>query len=139
MEETIYIHKTLASDKNAVKIIEPLIWDIKNSLSLTDERIYNILIAVTEAINNAVSHGNKYDTTKKVEFSIRVIENEIIFVVIDEGSGFNPENVPDPRDPNNLFREGGRGVFLIQQLSDEAFFSDNGRQLTMKFFINKQS
>lgn len=139
MEETIYIHKTLASDKNAVKIIEPLIWDIKNSLSLTDERIYNILIAVTEAINNAVSHGNKYDAAKKVEFSIRVIENEIIFVVIDEGSGFNPENVPDPRDPNNLFREGGRGVFLIQQLSDEAFFSDNGRQLTMKFFINKQS
>ena len=65
MEETIYIHKTLASDKNAVKIIEPLIWDIKNSLSLTDERIYNILIAVTEAINNAVSHGNKYDVTKK--------------------------------------------------------------------------
>jgi len=137
MEETIYIHKTLASDKNAVKIIEPLIWDIQNSLSLTDERVYNILIAVTEAVNNAVCHGNKYDVTKKVDFSIRVLDNEIIFVVIDEGSGFNPDKIPDPRDPKNLLREGGRGVFLIQQLSDEAVFSDNGRQLTMKFLINK--
>jgi serine/threonine-protein kinase RsbW len=137
MEELIYIHKTLASDKNAVKIIEPLIWDMKNTLSLSDERIYNILIAVTEAVNNAVSHGNKYDATKKVDFSIRVLDNEIIFVVIDEGRGFNPEIIPDPRDPRNLLREGGRGVFLIQQLSDEAIFSDNGRQLTMKFLINK--
>ena len=108
MEELIYIHKTLASDKNAVKIIEPLIWDMKNTLSLSDERIYNILIAVTEAVNNAVSHGNKYDASKKVDFSIRVLDNEIIFVVIDE-EGFNRNN-PRPTT-QNLLREGGRGYF----------------------------
>ena len=126
---------TLNSSKSSVSQIEPILEQLKTQLQIDDNKYYNILIAITEAVNNAVIHGNKNDPNKKVEFKINFFEGNLEFFIQDEGKGFDPENIADPRDENNLRKEGGRGVFLIKSLSNNALYEKNSRGmlLNLKF------
>lgn len=98
------------------------------------ESLYgNILIALTEAVNNAIHHGNRLDPAKKVSLGYEAQAERIIFVVSDEGPGFDFENLPDPTDPQNIEKPHGRGVFLMRALADSVEFSDNGATVAMAF------
>ena len=101
------------------------------------DKYYNILIAVTEAFNNAIIHGNKCNNDKKVGFDIIADEESIQIVIKDEGKGFNPDNLADPREPENLMKDSGRGVFLIKELSDECDFmhTSTGTSVKMVFKV----
>jgi serine/threonine-protein kinase RsbW len=106
---------------------------VRCKVCIADEIYYNILIAATEAVNNAIVHGNKLDPSKYVMFCVRAHDGEIIITVKDEGNGFDTSLVQDPRLPQNLLKDGGRGVFLMRQLSSTAEFFDGGRGIKMIF------
>jgi serine/threonine-protein kinase RsbW len=91
----------------------------------------NLFIALDEAFVNAVKHGNKNDPTKLVRITAELSPQEARFTVEDEGEGFNVDQIPDPRDPANLFKSSGRGVLLIYNIMDKVEYNERGNRLTM--------
>lgn len=91
----------------------------------------NLFIALDEAFVNAVKHGNRHDTQKMVRITADLSAKEARFTIEDEGEGFNVNDIPDPRDPVNLFKTSGRGVLLIYNIMDEVKYNDRGNRLTM--------
>jgi len=101
-----------------------------------DENLYsNILISLTEAVNNAMIHGNQLDNRKTIVVSFKRQAHRIHLYISDEGSGFDPVKVPDPTSVEHLSEEGGRGVFLMKQLTDEIHFLDQGRTVQLMWKI----
>jgi serine/threonine-protein kinase RsbW len=131
----IEIRTEVPSKRESVQVIENFIYSLREKVTIDDEKFYNILIAVTEAINNAIIHGNKLADEKIVKFDLTASQSEVEVTILDQGTGFNPEEVKDPRAPENLFKENGRGVFLIKELSNSAVWSDKGRVVEMKFYL----
>lgn len=119
-----------------IRMIESFIDNAKDKYQLNDDIYGNIMIAVTEAVNNAIKHGNSNDKSKNVYLSLFLKDSMIKFVVKDEGAGFNFEHLPDPTAPENLEKPGGRGIFLMKHLSDEVEFKENGRVVELSFYIN---
>ena len=95
----------------------------------------NVLVAVTEAVNNAIYHGNSSSDEKEVELSYIYDKDgkKLSFIVSDEGGGFDYNNLPDPTAPENITMIGGRGVFLIKQLADWVIFNDSGNSVELQF------
>jgi serine/threonine-protein kinase RsbW len=94
----------------------------------------NIQLALQEALMNAVLHGNQSNPEKYVRLCVAIQEGGgILIVVKDSGSGFDPSKLPDPTLKENILREGGRGVYLIQQLMDQVEYKfDDGTALIMR-------
>jgi serine/threonine-protein kinase RsbW len=91
----------------------------------------NLFIALDEAFVNAVKHGNKNDPAKLLRVTAELSANEACFTVEDEGEGFNLHEIPDPRDPANLFKTSGRGVLLIYNIMDEVEYNAQGNRVRM--------
>jgi serine/threonine-protein kinase RsbW len=135
----IKIDEKIASERKSISLIEPIISQLKKIVKLSDEQFFNILLVATEAANNAIVHGNKENPDKFFDFKISANEDEVKLTVIDQGDGFRPDNIPDPRHPDQLMHEHGRGVFLIRELSDSVQYSmsKTGTKLVVKFLIKK--
>jgi serine/threonine-protein kinase RsbW len=119
-----------------IRMIESFIDNAKEKFHLNEDIYGNIMIAVTEAVNNAIRHGNKGDSSKNVSLGLSLEEGMIKFRVEDEGTGFDFHNLPDPTSPENLEKPGGRGIFLMKHLADEVDFSDHGKVVELSFYIN---
>jgi serine/threonine-protein kinase RsbW len=119
-----------------IRMIESFIDNAKDKFHLDDDIYGNIMIAVTEAVNNAIKHGNSNDKAKNVYLSLALDQSMIKFVIKDEGTGFDYGNLPDPTSPENLEKPGGRGIFLMKHLSDEVEFKDDGREVVLSFYVN---
>lgn len=119
-----------------IRMIESFIDNAKERFHLDDDIYGNIMIAVTEAVNNAIKHGNESNKTKNVYLSLSLEDSLIKFVVKDEGPGFNYNNLPDPTSPENIEKPGGRGIFLMKHLSDEVEFKENGSVVELSFYMN---
>ena len=91
----------------------------------------NLFIALDEAFVNAVKHGNKNDPGKLVRVTAELSSKEACFTIEDEGTGFNVQEIPDPRDPANLFKTSGRGVLLIYNIMDEVEYNAQGNRVKM--------
>jgi serine/threonine-protein kinase RsbW len=91
----------------------------------------NLFVALDEAFVNAVKHGNKFDAKKLIRITAEVSKEEARFTIEDEGEGFDVNNIPDPLDPENLFKTSGRGVLFIYNIMDEVKYNDRGNRLTM--------
>jgi serine/threonine-protein kinase RsbW len=91
----------------------------------------NLFVALDEAFVNAVKHGNKFDCSKQVRITADVSPDEARFTIEDEGEGFNVTEIPDPLDPQNLFKTSGRGVLFIYNIMDEVIYNERGNRLTM--------
>ncbi len=91
----------------------------------------NLFVALDEAFVNAVKHGNRFDTQKLVRITAEVSKQEARFTIEDEGEGFDVAKVPDPLDPENLFKTSGRGVLFIYNIMDEVIYNERGNRLTM--------
>lgn len=117
-------------------MIESFIDNARERFQLDDDIYGNIMIAITEAVNNAIKHGNRSDSSKNVSLSLSLEERLIKFRVQDEGPGFDYENLPDPTSPENLEKPGGRGIFLMRHLSDEVEFMEGGRIVELCFYMN---
>ncbi|MFQ3581046.1 MAG: ATP-binding protein [Chloracidobacterium sp.] len=92
----------------------------------------NIMVALDEAIANAIKHGNHEDPTKNVHVVVEFAADEVVFTITDEGDGFDLKSLPDPTDPSCLMRTCGRGVMLIYHLMDEVEYNARGNQVRMK-------
>ncbi|HCM77791.1 MAG TPA: ATP-binding protein [Cytophagales bacterium] len=119
-----------------IRMIESFIDNAKEKFHLNDDIYGNIMIAVTEAVNNAIKHGNKSLSNKNVTLGLSLEEGLIKFKVEDEGIGFDYHNLPDPTAPENIEKPGGRGIFLMKHLSDEVDFKENGRIVELSFYID---
>lgn len=131
--EKICKNLRIRSDMKNLRIIENAVDEITNDLGIKQDNYGKILVAVLEAVNNAITHGNKSDKEKFVDVSITVDKNEMVVTVTDEGKGFNPKAIPDPTRPENIEELSGRGVFLMTKLADSIFFNETGNSVTMKF------
>lgn len=119
-----------------IRMIESFIDNAKDKFHLDEDMYGNIMIAVTEAVNNAIKHGNSGNSAKNVFLSLTLNENLLKFVIQDEGTGFDHDNLPDPTSPENLEKPGGRGIFLMKHLSDEVQFKEGGKTVELSFYMN---
>lgn len=118
-----------------IRIVESFIDNAKDQFNLSDDIYGNIMIAVTESVNNAIIHGNKNEKTKNVNLSLTMNDSQIDFLIEDEGSGFNFNELPDPTAPENIEKPGGRGIFLMKHLCDEVDFQEDGKVVKLSFYI----
>lgn len=125
----------LSSHPSNVALVESFVQKISRQYGISPDLHGNILISLTEAVTNAIIHGNKKDSNKTVEIKLSKLGNKIAIRVSDEGTGFDYRNLPDPTQPENITKIGGRGVFLMHQLSDRLSFHNNGSTIEMLFTI----
>ncbi len=123
----------IASRYEDMALVEKLVQDVCDKLQLHEESFGNILVAVTEAVNNAIQHGNKSNPDKKIDIEFKPEKDIINCFVKDEGQGFDYSNIPDPTDPENIEKLNGRGVFLMKHLADAVEFHENGRIVQLSF------
>lgn len=119
-----------------IRIVESFIDNAKDKFNFNEDIYGNIMIAITESVNNAIVHGNDSDKNKNVSLSLRVADNSLKFTVEDQGKGFNYEDLDDPTAPENLEKIGGRGIFLMKHLSDEVSFHDDGKKVELCFYLD---
>ena len=118
-----------------LRIVEKAVDEISGEYNLSSELYGNILIATIEAANNAILHGNKLDENKKVNIKFKIEDKFLKVIVRDQGTGFDYKHIPDPTAPENIEKINGRGVFLMERLSDKILFTDNGSQVELIFNI----
>jgi len=125
----------IPSTRDNVRYVEKYIENAKVEYNINEDVYGNIIVAVTESVSNAIIHGNKLDESKKVSLDLSFSEKEITIEIEDQGSGYDYNNVPDPTLPENINKIGGRGVFLIKNLSDKVAFFNDGRKVQMIFNV----
>jgi len=127
---------TFPSNRSNITLVETFIEEVFEDLKIKDEFYGNILVAVTEAVTNAIIHGNNSNDSKMVIVSVDTPKkNSLVFTIEDEGFGFTPEDVPDPTSPENIEKPHGRGIFLMKHLSDNVRFKNNGSSVSVEFNI----
>lgn len=132
------MHKlVIKSDIKNILEVEKLIDTVCEDLNISEDIYGNILIAVTEAVNNAIIHGNISNKNLNVTIQVSQQTNntEIVFSITDEGVGFDFNNLPDPTAPENIEKPDGRGVFLMKNLSDNVEFFNNGSKVSITFVV----
>jgi serine/threonine-protein kinase RsbW len=125
----------ISSKIENLRIVEKAVDEISAEYNLNSELYGNILIATIEAANNAILHGNKLDETKNVAITFNVDPKFLTIVVQDQGPGFDYSQIPDPTAPENIEKINGRGIFLMEKLSDKIQFFDNGSKVELQFNI----
>jgi CheY-like chemotaxis protein len=130
-----YVHEKidfeLPSDIRLMNGVLHYLIDRVAKLGVIDPDNSNLFVALDEAFVNAVKHGNRNDSSKLVRITAELSSKEARFTIEDEGDGFDVHEIPDPRDPENLFKTSGRGVLLIYNIMDEVAYNARGNRLTM--------
>jgi serine/threonine-protein kinase RsbW len=125
------IRKTIASDFLQKRELQRRILKAVEAYGYDHHSIFGVKLALEEALTNAIKHGNKLDSKKKVRVTARVSPRRLVVTVEDEGPGFNRNGVPNPLLDENLEKCSGRGILLIESYMDEVEYSNNGRCLRM--------
>lgn len=131
----LLLKSTLQSVGRAERLIRKFCQQTGCSPQQRDE----IALAVRESVANAVLHGNCSDANKKVAVAAELRDFAVVISVKDEGPGFDLQALPDPRDPRNLLRETGRGVFLINACMDRVTLrrpASCGMEVTMVKYLS---
>ncbi|HUB32460.1 MAG TPA: ATP-binding protein [Bryobacteraceae bacterium] len=137
---TEMIERFLDSTLESVDQAEELALDMARRAGFDEDDLMKIGMAVRESMVNAVVHGNRYNASKKVRFSVTHHGERFSVRVQDEGEGFNFESLPDPLAPENLMRTSGRGLFLIRSFMDEfqmRHAEPGGTELVLVKYISK--
>jgi len=125
------------SEIQNINLVEKLIDEISSKYLLNSDIYGKVLLAVVEAVNNGIVHGNKMVVEKDIILEYNIIDNAIEFYITDCGQGFDFKNLPDPTKPENIEKTHGRGVFLMKHLADEIEFFEPGNKVKMIFYLNK--
>ena len=130
------LNLTLESNRNEIKKFELLLEKSNEEFNLPVERFINLQIACSEALINAIVHGNRESNVKKVYTEIAYDGRSLFVKINDEGDGFDINRLPDPTSNENLMKEHGRGIYIIRSLVDDfrCSSSENGTEfiLTVK-------
>lgn len=135
---SIVYTKEIASDPDLMPEVEQFVLDVAAEVGLNQNKYNNIALAVSEAISNSIKHGNKNDKSKKVSIKIKVEDEKMIVSLKDEGTGFDPNIIPDPTQPENILKESGRGVHIMRSLLDDLKFNftPNGTEIILIINLN---
>ena len=118
-----------------IDLIQVVVDDALARLGLDDDSRHWVGIAIREAVANAIKHGNQQDPDKEVEVELAIADNQAVIRVIDQGDGFDPQEVGDPLAPENLLKPNGRGIFYMKSFMDEIEYSsrpDGGTVVTLR-------
>lgn len=126
----------IPSKAESINTVERLIDDLRTEFDIHEDVYGNMLVAVTEAVNNAIFHGNQSDPAKEVSIKYALADDKMSFTIKDEGLGFDYYNLPDPTAPENLEKPTGRGIFLMKNLADQLIFAEEGRVVELFFKLN---
>ena len=134
------IHKLkFESDPDKIKLVKQWIDKIAIEYQISESLYPDILISLTEAVNNAIHHGNKGDRNKKISVVCKVKEDKLKFEVRDEGQGFDPDGIPDPTSGERIDKENGRGVMIMKTLANKVEFKKKGSTVKMTFKLKSSS
>lgn len=126
-----------SSDFHNISYADEIIEKISNKVKISQEIYGNILLSLSEAINNAIVHGNKFDNDKSVTVSCTATEHKIELSVKDEGEGFDYRKINDPTSAEFIEKLSGRGVFIIIKLADIVEFSyEDGQIVKIIFYLS---
>lgn len=128
------------SDVYAISKVCGRLLDEVRAKNFDSDQIFAIHLALEEALLNAYKHGNKFDSTKKIDIDYFVSDEKFEISVADQGTGFSPDSLPDPRAEENLYKPCGRGVLLMRSYMDVVEFNEPGNMVHMIKFkkANKQ-
>lgn len=129
------VHLEIGSRLENVELAEIAVESALNQLQLDADSAHWIGIAIREAVSNAIQHGNEMDPDKLVQIDFEVADDEIVIRVRDQGTGFDPDRVPNPLKVDNLLKPDGRGLLLIKEFMDSmdySFSPARGTELTMR-------
>jgi serine/threonine-protein kinase RsbW len=132
----------LDSNLDSVEIAETAVLQEAYAIGFSEEELHQLGMAVRESMVNAVVHGNRYNARKKVHLSVVREPDRLTVVIADEGEGFDMNSVPDPLAEENLLRQSGRGLLLIQAFVDEFHIrrgQPSGTEVRMVKYLAKAS
>lgn len=129
----------ISSKAENIILVERMIEDVCDLFNINQDFYGNILVALTEAVNNAIYHGNQANANKNIDISFKTSPDFVSFIVKDEGPGFNYSNLPDPTNPENIENPNGRGVFLMRNLADKVSFEENGSKVILDFKVSAKA
>lgn len=127
----------IPSKSENIVLVEKLVDDVCDLFDIKEEIYGHILVALTEAVNNGLQHGNKSNPDTHIEVTFKVKDDTLFFTVKDQGPGFDPTTLPDPTDPKNIEKPTGRGIFLMKHLCDAVTFEEKGTKVIMEFKLKK--
>ena len=125
----------LRSESKSLLILESWVNSLCENHAISNEIYGNILIALSEAVNNAINHGNKNILEKETLIVSTFNHKHLTFNVTDMGNGFDFSDLPDPTLPENIEKPQGRGIFLMRQLSEEVVFEEPGNKVELTFKV----
>ena len=135
--DRILLAREFFSNREELAVLPRLLEDLRSRCPMGDDQFFNLVVAMTEAVNNAIVHGNKLDPQRRVRYSLECRDEGVHCVVEDEGEGFDPDEVADPLSPENLLSEGGRGMFLIRALMRELRLKNTGHGMRVEFLCGR--
>ncbi len=122
----------IRSDIAQLKLVETFLLEIFQEYNLDQKNFNKVFLCISEAVVNAIEHGNGNDSNKMVFVGIDVNEDLMDIYVKDEGKGFNIENIQDPTAIPNIKKESGRGIHIIKSLSNGILFNNKGNFVQIK-------
>jgi len=130
MKGRFIIHST----PNSLEVVEEILRTLENELTLTEQCAFNVRLALSEAINNAIKHGNDFNPSKLVIIDVESVHQRLYCCVSDEGMGFDLTEWEDPRLLANREKEGGRGVLFLREITKHFHYCNESR--SAKFSID---
>ena len=128
-ELVLTLPSTFESQERAVEEILQFL----ESHALPEDEVHRVTLTASEAVNNAMEHGNRMDETKQVGLQVTILGGRVVVNVQDEGEGFDRAAVKDPLEADRLLVGGGRGVFLMDEYTDAVKYEDGGRRVKLVF------
>jgi serine/threonine-protein kinase RsbW len=132
------IEKRYRSRINSVVKAERLTDKVARQCELSEGTRADLCIAVTEAVNNAVLHGNNLEPDKYVSLRFDCSSSAIRIVISDEGNGFDLESVADPLAPENITKPNGRGLLILESLMDEVKVKPSSQGTRVEMVLKKR-
>jgi serine/threonine-protein kinase RsbW len=120
-----------------VEVCKEILPSLKAS-NFSEEDIFAVHLALEEAFINAVKHGNKNEPSGAVKVDYAIESDKIEMCITDEGAGFDPEVIPDPRYGDNLYKPAGRGMLLMRSFMDVVEYSKQGNSVRMIRYREKR-
>ena len=127
---------SISSKSENIVLVEKMVEDVCELYNINEDNYGNILVALTEAVTNAIYHGNQADPKKLIDIFFKSKKDAISFIIKDQGKGFEYDSLPDPTDPALIEKPNGRGVFLMRNLADKVDFEDKGSKVVLTFNIH---
>lgn len=129
----------MKSNPRNIGRVEAFLKKLGKSIRLDEIQFHKLMVSLTEAVNNAIIHGNRSEPDRRVRITCEILPGWLLLMVDDEGRGFKPEKIGNPLAKENVLRESGRGIFLMRTLMDkvEFDFGKGGTQVRLWLDTNK--